>query len=96
MQPKKLSTFLLLSLLILIDGMAHFAEAAWTQSYPEEWVLGERLLVGALFLIVLGWLTGAYALLFVNIAPLVKRFLVYPLLKIMGTHGEKKPLITKK
>ena len=79
-----------------ISWMESFAEAAGTQSYPEEWVLGDRLLAGALFLIVIGWLTGAFALLFANAVPLFNRFFLYPLLKIMRPHGEKKTLITKK
>lgn len=93
MQQKKLSRTLLLTLSFLL-GMSRFAEAA--EKYPEEWVWGEYLLVGLLVLIVAGWLTGAYALIFSSLRPLVKRFFLYPLFKMRGTEGDKKPLITKK
>lgn len=93
MQQKKLSRTLLLTLSFLL-GMSHFAEAAG--KYPEEWVWGEYLLVGLLVLIVAGWLTGAYALIFSSLRPLVRRFFLYPLFKMRGTEGDKKPLITKK
>lgn len=72
------------------------AEAMGAEKYPEEWVWGERLLVGLLVLMVVGWLTGAYALLFTSVRPLIKRLFLYPLFKITGTDGDKKPLITKK
>ncbi len=79
-----------------IHGMGRFAEAAGLHSYPEEWLLGERLLTGALFLIAIGWLTGAFAFLFIHIAPSTERLFLYPLLKVIGTGGEKKSLMTKK
>ncbi|MCG3113561.1 MAG: hypothetical protein MCM46_17270 [Candidatus Manganitrophus sp. SB1] len=93
MQQKKLSRTLLLTLSFLL-GMSRFAETA--EKYPEEWVWGEYLLVGLLVLIVAGWLTGAYALIFSSLRPLVRRFFLYPLFKMRGTEGDKKPLITKK
>jgi hypothetical protein len=98
MIQKKLNrvTYLFLTLSFLIHEMGSFAAAAWINSFPEEWVLGDRLLAGALFLIVIGWLTGAYALIFANVAPVFNRFFLYPLLKVIRPHGEKKPLITKK
>ncbi|NKE71014.1 hypothetical protein [Candidatus Manganitrophus noduliformans] len=95
MQQKKLpwTTLLFLTLSFLFSSLV---EAVGAQNYPEEWVLGERLLVGLLVLIVAGWLTGAYALIFSSLRPLVRRFFLYPLFKMRGTEGDKKPLITKK
>jgi|GEM_PF-6470562 len=97
MRFKKFSaTHLFLIIIFLIDGMGRFAAAAGTQADPDQWVLGNRLLVGALILIVFGFLTGGYALLFSNAGPAIKRFFLYPLFKILGVNGDKKPLITKK
>jgi hypothetical protein len=86
-------TFLSLTISFFL-GMSRLAEAA--EKYPEEWVLGERLLVGALVLIVVGWLTGAYALMFSSLRPLIRRFFLYPLFKVRGEDGDKKSLIAKK
>lgn len=76
------------------------AQAAAPESGLDGWVLGNYLLVGILFLLVLGWLTGAYALLFgnlfSNVGPRMKRVFLYPLLKVMGKSGDKKPCISEK
>jgi len=95
MHQKRLSwtTPLLLTISFLLSGLG---EAFGAEKFPEEWVWGERLLVGLLVLMVVGWLTGAYALLFTSVRPLIKRLFLYPLFKITGTDGDKKPLITKK
>lgn len=97
MQQKKLlwTAFLFLAISFLFYTIG-FSEAVEAQAYPEEWAWGERLLIGLLILIVVGWLTGAYALLFTSAGPVIKRFLLYPLFKIKEPDGEKKPLITKK
>lgn len=87
---------LVVSIGFFIHAMGRFAEAAGLYSYPEEWLLGERLLRGALFLIVIGWLSGAFALLFIRIAPSTERVFLYPLFKVIGTGGKKKLLITKR
>lgn len=84
--------------LLLTGGFlfSSFIEAAGANGYPEEWVWGERLLIGLLILTVVGWLTGAYALLFTSVGPAIRRFLLYPLFKVKEPDGNKKPLITKK
>ncbi|MFY9268318.1 MAG: hypothetical protein WAO55_01060 [Candidatus Manganitrophaceae bacterium] len=71
-------------------------QAAAPESDLDGWVLGNYLLVGFLVLIVLGWLTGAYALLFSNVGPRMKRVFLYPLLKVMGKSGDKKPWTSEK
>lgn len=95
MQQKKLPWTALFFLTVsFLHGISRLSIAA--ETYPEEWVLGERLLVGTLVLIVVGWLTGAYALIFSSLGPLIRRFFLYPLFKVKGDGGDKKPLITKK
>lgn len=98
MQQKKLpwTSLLFLTISFLFYGMGGLAEAAGKLAGPDQWVLGNRLLVGALFLIVFGFVTGAYALLLSGIGPLIKRVFLYPLFKFTGANGDKKPLITKK
>lgn len=90
----KARAFLVFGFLLYAAGSVREAIAA--PSYPEEWVLGDRLLVGALFLIVIGFLTGAFALLMGNVAPMIKRSVIYPLFKVTGVDGDKKPLIIEK
>jgi hypothetical protein len=98
MEPKKISRTarFFLSMAVLIGGMGASAQIAWAQSRPEGWVLGDRLLAGALFLIAFGWVIGIYAIFFINTAPLIKRVMLYPLIKIAGAQGEKSSLITKR
>ena len=76
------------------------AQAAAPESGLDGWVLGDYLLVGFLVLVVLGWLSGAYALLFSNlfsnVGPRMKRVFLYPLLKVMGKSGDKKPWTSEK
>lgn len=98
MRQKKLSWTARLFLIaaVLTFGTGTFIGVASARSYPEEWILGDRLLAGMLFFIALGWVAGAYAVLFINTAPLIKRLSLYPLLKIVGTDGERKSLVTKK
>lgn len=76
------------------------AQAAQSESGLDGWVLGNYLLVGLLILLVLGWLTGAYALLFgslfSNVGPRMKRVFLYPLLKVTGKSGNKKPWTSEK
>lgn len=98
MQKKRrsLRVFLFTSISFLLVSMIGVAAAAGTPADPDEWILGNYLLVGALILVVVGFLTGAYALLFSNIGPAIKRFFLYPLFKVIGSDGDKKPLITKK
>lgn len=70
------------------------------ESGLNGWVLGNYLLVGLLVLLVLGWLSGAYALLFSNlfgnVGPRMKRVILYPLLKVMGKSGDKKSWTSEK
>ncbi|MBI3802847.1 MAG: hypothetical protein HY282_03705 [Nitrospirae bacterium] len=94
-QMRFLKTFFL-STSFLLFGILGLAQAAGRPVEPDQWVLGDYLLAGALFLIVIAFLTGAYALLFSNSRPLIKRAFLYPLFKVIGMEGEKKPLITKK
>jgi hypothetical protein len=96
MEQKKLSwaaRLFLIAAVLISTGI--FTGAALAKSYPEEWILGDRLLAGALFFIAFGWITGAYALLFVHTSPLRKRIFLYPLFKVMGIDGQKKSLIKK-
>lgn len=90
----QLTPGLLMTLGLLLYGWIGTAGAA--PADPNSWVLGNRLMIGALILIVIGFFTGIYALLFTSIGPAIRRVLLYPLFKTMGEDGDRKPLITKK
>ena len=82
--------------LTMISLLAVPVWAAGPETNSERWVLGEFLLVAFLALFVLGWFTGLYPLLFTTTAPFVKRVFFYPLLKVIGKGGKRKPLTIKK
>jgi hypothetical protein len=89
-------------ILFLLSGTGLFfqdmreALAAEAESNLNGWPLGDTLLVGILFILALGWFTGLYSLFFTRTAPFVKKVFLYPLLKVIGKGGERKPLTMEK
>lgn len=96
MQSNKFTSTLFFLTIHLFYTLSGLAKAAGGPADPDEWVLGNYLLVGALSIIVIGFLAGGYALLFSSVGPVIKRFFIYPLFKVRGRNGDKKPLVTKK
>ncbi len=99
-ESRRLPILLPLATSLFFQGIGGLAEAAGPESDLDGWALGNFLLVGILVLLVVGWFAGAYALLFAEflakIASPVKRVFLYPLLKVIGKRGDKKPLTTGK